>query len=60
MKDIKGYEGLYAITEDGQIWSYRSNRFIKSFLRENGYLQAILVKDGIKKAHKIHRIVAIT
>ena len=60
MEDIKGYEGLYAITEDGQIWSYRSNRFIKSFLRENGYLQAILVKDGIKKAYKIHRLVAIT
>lgn len=22
MKDIPGYEGLYAITEDGRVWSY--------------------------------------
>ena len=49
MKDIKGYEGLYAITEDGKVWSYRNERFIKSFMRKNGYLQVILVKDGIKK-----------
>jgi hypothetical protein len=24
MRDIKGYEKLYAVTEDGQVWSYRS------------------------------------
>ena len=29
MKDIKNYEGLYAITEDGQVWSYRSKKFLK-------------------------------
>ena len=22
MKDIKGFEGLYAVTEDGKVWSY--------------------------------------
>lgn len=60
MKDIKGYEGLYAITEDGKVWSYRNKRFIKPFLRKNGYLQVILVKDGVKKNHKVHRLVAET
>lgn len=29
MKDIKDYEGLYGITEDGRVWSYRKNRFLK-------------------------------
>lgn len=29
MKDIKGYEGLYAITENGEVWSYISNKFMK-------------------------------
>lgn len=29
IKDIPGYEGLYAATEDGRIWSYRSNKFLK-------------------------------
>lgn len=28
MKDIKGYEGLYAITEDGQVWSYRRKKYL--------------------------------
>lgn len=59
MKDIKGYEGLYAITEEGKVWSYRSKRFIKSFVRANGYLQTLLVdKDGNKHALKNHRLVA--
>ena len=59
MKDVKGYEGLYAITEDGKVWSYRRKRFIKSFVRANGYLQTLLVDDkGNKKAVKNHRMVA--
>lgn len=29
MKDIKGYEGLYAITSCGKVWSYKRNKFLK-------------------------------
>lgn len=29
MKDIKGYEGLYAITSCGKVWSYRRKIFLK-------------------------------
>ena len=58
MKDIKGYEGLYAITEEGQVWSYYSKRFIKPHIRSNGYLQVLLSKGGIKKSYKVHRLVA--
>ena len=61
MKDIKGYEGRYAITEDGRVWSYIRKRFIKSFIKDNGYLQTLLVdKDGNKHALKNHRLVAET
>ena len=28
MKDIVGYEKLYAVTEDGQVWSYYSKKFL--------------------------------
>ena len=35
MKDIEGFEGRYAITDDGQVWSYLSNQFLK--LHEQGY-----------------------
>lgn len=59
MKDVVGFEGLYAITENGEVWSYRTNRFIKSFVRSNGYLQTLLVdKNGNKRTLKNHRMVA--
>lgn len=57
MKDIKGYEGLYAITDDGRVWSYRTNRFMKPCDNGNGYLFVSLWLDGKKKKFKIHRLV---
>lgn len=60
MVDIKGYEGLYAATEDGQIWSYRSKKFLKSYTSGAGYLQVDLYKDGKKGRYKVHRLVAET
>lgn len=38
MKDIKGYEGLYAITSCGKVWSYKSKKFLKPRKRKDGYL----------------------
>lgn len=58
MKDIQFYEGLYAVTEGGQVWSYRGKRFLTPSLRANGYLTVRLCKDGAKKHHYIHRLVA--
>ena len=60
MKDILGYEGLYAITEEGQVWSYYSKRYLNPSLKKNGYLSVVLVKDKIKKSFSIHKIVAET
>lgn len=57
MKDIKNYEGLYAITEDGRVWSYRSNKFMTP-AQNNGYLYVNLLKDGKLKKGYIHRLVA--
>ena len=56
-KDIKDYEGLYAITRDGRVWSYRSNKFLKPRL-VRGYHQVILCKEGKGKTYYIHRLVA--
>lgn len=60
MKDIKGYEGLYAVTEDGQVWSYKSNRFLSVVRSGNGYYYVGLTKDKKKRDIKISRIVAET
>lgn len=37
MKDIKNYEGIYAITKEGQIWSYRLKRFLTNKKQSHGY-----------------------
>ena len=58
MKDIKGYEGLYAITSCGKVWSYRSKKFLKLLHRGNGYLSVNLYKDGKMVSYSIHRLVA--
>ena len=58
MKDIKGYEGLYAITSCGQVWSYHSQCFIKQRLDQCGYLRVQLVKNGKRKNKTVHRLVA--
>ena len=60
MKDIKGLEGLYAITEDGQIWSYRRQKFLKTFDNGQGYLSIVISIEGKKHRYKIHKLVAET
>lgn len=58
MKDIKGYEGLYAITSCGKVWSYRNKKFLKPSNDESGYLRVNLYKNGVRENKQIHRLVA--
>ena len=58
MKDIKGYEGLYAITSCGKVWSYRAQKFLKPTKGTCGYLIIVLHKNGERKTCLIHRLVA--
>ena len=58
MKDIKGYEGLYAITTEGEVWSYRNECFLKPRANNKGYLIVGLCKDGQSKMYRVHRLVA--
>ena len=57
MKDIPGYEGLYAATSCGKIWSYRRKQFLKGRNNGSGYLKVYLSK---RKSFAIHRLVAMT
>ena len=57
MKDINGYEGLYAITSCGKVWSYRNAIFLKPTPNQTGYLQVQLSKDGKTKHFYVHRLV---
>ena len=58
LKDIKDYEGLYAITRDGKVWSYKRNKFLKHVLDKDDYHKVSLCKNGKKKSFRIHRLVA--
>lgn len=37
MKPIKNYEGLYAITSCGKVWSYKTNKFLAPTDSGQGY-----------------------
>lgn len=58
MKDIKGYEGLYAITEDGQVWSFQRHKFLSLRVRKDGYIEVGLTTGGKQKRFLVHRLVA--
>lgn len=55
MKDILGFEGKYAVTEEGQVYSYRMKRFVKPWKDGSGHYQVGL---GRKIKRKVHRLVA--
>ena len=60
MQDIPGYEGLYAITKDGRVWSYEYQRFMKPFGNGHGYCCVRLTKNYKTKNKRINRLVAMT
>ena len=49
MKDIPNYQKLYAVTEDGQVWSYRKNDFLIPTLNEQGYYKVTLFDNNSRK-----------
>ena len=46
MRDIPGFEGRYAMTLDGQVWSYWANGLRALYENKHGYLCVDLSKDG--------------
>jgi HNH endonuclease/NUMOD4 motif len=73
MKDIPGYEGLYAVTEDGRVWSYpkewpsgngatgkHDGKWLKPAVNSCAYLSLIICKDKKQISKLAHRLVAET
>lgn len=66
MKDIKHYEGLYAVDEKGNVWSLkhtssRRKGILKPYVNTGGYLRVNLYDElGKVKKHYVHRLVAKT
>lgn len=65
-KDIKGYEGLYEISNLGQVRSiprkgtFKYKHILKTKKNKSGYLMVHLFKNGKGKAFTVHRLVAKT
>ena len=70
-KPIKGYEGLYEVSNFGRIRSldaykkgrngsvrFCKGRILKPFTDTSGYLQVGLFKNGKRKIHLVNRLVA--
>lgn len=60
MKDLKGFEEYYSITEEGKIFSKRRQRFLKPSLKKNGYVYIELNVGGNVYYKRVHRLVAET
>lgn len=58
-KPIKGFEGLYSISNLGRLFSNKTNRFKKPTKDKWGYQRASLFLRGQEKKKQIHRLVAI-
>lgn len=71
-KDIKGYEGLYEVSnlgnvrsldrtvKRGQGYTIKEGRVLTPFYEEKkGYYQVVLAKDGKAKTYRVHRLVAV-
>lgn len=60
MRSIPGYEEYYLISENGEIWSKRYNKFLKPAKTKDGYLQVCLCPgNGKQYSFKVHRLVAM-
>lgn len=61
-KDVVGFEDYFKVSSFGNIWSKRSNKFIKFNLHPNGYF-TFATKIGGRKGKsycfRVHRLVAL-
>ena len=58
-RDIEGYEGLYQVSNQGRVKSFKWNkeRFLKPSMDKDGYLLVTLCAGGKPKTLKVHRLV---
>lgn len=58
-RDIKGWEGVYAISNFGRVYSYRNDLYLAQIPNQDGYLRVRLSNNGFRKMEFIHRLVAL-
>ena len=56
-KEIKDYEGTYRISNDGDIYSYKYKKILKSYINNSGWRWVALVKNKVKSYPMVHKLV---
>ena len=54
---IEHYEGIYRVSNFGDVHNLQRNRYLKPRNERSGYLGFYLSKDGKKEHHMVHRLV---
>lgn len=52
------FDGLYLISDEGKVFSTRTERVLKQIWSKEGYARVEINIDGIAKKHLVHRLVA--
>lgn len=56
-KDVVGWEGLYKVSNFGNVLSIRRNKLLTPYIDHNGYIKVVLSLNG--QSHKaVHRLMA--
>lgn len=59
-KDIKNYEGLYQVSNFGNVRNVKTNKILKCSSDKLGYLRVYLYKNKKRKTEMLHRLIAST
>lgn len=59
-KEIPGTQGIYSISDSGEVKNNRTDKTIKQSFYKNGYLGVGIVINGKQKRYRVHRLVAMT
>lgn len=57
-KAVKGFEGFYEVSNNGQVRRVSTGRILKQFKNNKGYLRVSLSRGGVYKSYSVHRLVA--
>ena len=55
---VPGYEGLYEVSNMGNVRNVRRNKLLRLLKTNNGYIRVFLCKNGIKTGFQVHRLVS--
>jgi len=57
---IPGFEGMYSVSKDGEVYSHKTNKFLNPSKTKDGYLKVALHSNGKVYYYRVHKLVAMT